>query len=190
MRTATISNQQSLRDIPNLPFKLGACLGQGIDGSSFTLLKEPLKVVKLSWKQQDQTFFANKLRPVLQFINERQPIPYVRVYDYGSLDNHYYYLMDRLFPLTDDEWKVFHSILSHNDTGVVKSYSLRQIEKTLVGLSRGLDFQFPNIMVFCKNLEKSPLQHLDIHPRNILKDDIGNYKLVDLDFVQLKHSTI
>ena len=89
--------------------------------------------------------------------------------------------MEKLFKTTEDERKVFHSILCHNDSGVEKKYTLEQILKMLDGLEFGLDFDKKKVMIFCEKIRASPVCHNDVHVRNIMKDSQGNFKLIDFD---------
>jgi thiamine kinase-like enzyme len=89
--------------------------------------------------------------------------------------------MEKLHPLSEDEIKVFHSLVSHEDQNKIKKYSSLEINKILQGLSIGLDFDLHKVMFFCKNLNKLTIQHSDLHPRNLMKDSDGNFKLIDFD---------
>lgn len=42
-------------------------------------------------------------------------------------------------------------------------------------------------MFFCEKLNKSPFANYDLHPRNIMKDKYGNFKIIDYDKLQLKY---
>ena len=56
----------------------------------------------------------------------------------------------------------------------------------LDGMAQGLDFSAEKVRLFCDNIRKVPAHHLDIHVRNIMKNDLGEFKLIDLDRVVLE----
>lgn len=189
-----------------LPIVPDQRLGEGADGEVFTIADDPTKVLKLgilyeyggiklarAYKHIDRT---------LEFMIQTHPSAYVRVYKHGSLgvyerDNLafykgkqrfviYYYVMEKLEKISEDERRVFHSILSHEDRGIVKNYSSEKIREMLQGLGRGLDFDAEKVTLFCENIKLAPVSHLDIHVRNIMKDVTGNFKLIDLDRIELE----
>ena len=92
--------------------------------------------------------------------------------------------MEKLLKISEDEAKVFHSILSHEDRGIFKNFSTDKVKKMLHGMQRGLDFDLQKIMLFYEALQNPQILHLDIHPRNIMKDENNNFKLIDLDRLQ------
>jgi Ser/Thr protein kinase RdoA (MazF antagonist) len=55
----------------------------------------------------------------------------------------------------------------------------------LEGLRLGLDFEWDKVVRFYKACTRSEIIHEDIHHRNIMKDDSGNFKLIDLDRISL-----
>jgi thiamine kinase-like enzyme len=89
--------------------------------------------------------------------------------------------MEKLNKISEDEKKVFHSIMSHEDQNLHKNFSMSKIKNMLQGLSMGLDFDASKIIIFCENLRSTVIHHNDIHPRNIMKDNFGNFKLIDFD---------
>lgn len=93
--------------------------------------------------------------------------------------------MERLNLISSDEEKVFHTILSHEDRGAEKSYKSAELQDILDGLSKGLDFDATKVKVFHEALQTSPIRHLDIVPRNIMKDDGGNFRMIDLERTQI-----
>jgi len=60
----------------------------------------------------------------------------------------------------------------------------------LQGMSRGLDFDAEKVTLFCNNIRTAPVSHLDIHVRNIMKNDTGDYKLIDLDRIELEKEDV
>ena len=186
-----------------LPFQLGESLGDGLDGEVLELANQPDQVCKLSviydMPARPITDYS-KIQEALQWIKLNQPACYVPVLQEGYLGQFsrqlvdpirnqdlvlYYYTMPKLLKLSDDESKVFHSILSHEDRNLRKNLQPQKIVVILQSLSMGLDFDFSRITLFVDCLRKSPLQHQDLHPRNIMKDELGNFKLIDLDRIHL-----
>lgn len=182
-------------------------LGAGSDGEVFDIEATPDKVIKLGVRfdlgiedeeMQDWFLYYYKdLLPVLKFLSTHHDPAYVRVYAYAHLGSYqrdflsapngkqnlvlYYYIMEKLLPLSEDEKRVFHTILSHEDNNKVKDLSIDKIKKNLQGLSCGLDFDAEKVILFCENLRSSPVKHLDMHSRNIMKDTFGSFMLIDMD---------
>jgi hypothetical protein len=94
--------------------------------------------------------------------------------------------MERLLPLTDDEEKVFHSIISHEDRGLSKFLTPEQLHTALDLLEAGLEFDRKQVVKFYAQVILSTMKHLDLHPRNILKDNAGAFKLIDLNRLSKK----
>ena len=97
----------------------------------------------------------------------------------------YYYVMENLSKITEDEKKVFYSLLSHEDRNVKKNYSLSSVIDMLKEMQRGLDFDYNKAFRFYRVLKESKFHHMDLHPRNIMKDTDGNFKLIDFDRVMI-----
>ena len=185
------------------PFQLGKSIGDGLDGEVLELTNQPDQVCKLSviydtpWRPIST---YSKIEEALQWIKLNQPPCYVPVLEHDFLGQFsrqlvdpirnqdlvlYYYMMPRLQKISEDESKVFHTILSHEDRNLRKNLQPQKIVVILQSLSIGLDFDFSRITLFVDCLRNSPLQHQDLHPRNIMKDELGNFKLIDLDRIQL-----
>lgn len=182
-----------------LSVRLGPLLGSGNDGECYSIVGDPNKVLKLSiifdLPQNRMGVRFQRLQQALDYVIKHQPEAYARVYEQVYLGTSlieekkfilYSYLMEKLLKISEDETKVFHTILSHEDRGITKNYSSAKIEKILSGLSRGLDFDAEKIILFCDNIRKVPVAHLDMHNRNIMKNEIGIFKLVDLDKIELE----
>lgn len=162
---------------------LGEQIGKGVDGSVYLLGEN--QVIKLS-SSYDQTLLAE--------LADGYYHHYVRVDDFGVLtspyddcslrgdeDQTHFTVMERLLPLTTDEKKVFHSILSHEDRGLSKFLTPEQLHTALDGLEAGLEFDRKQVVKFYAQVVLSSLTHLDLHERNILKDKNGAFKLIDLN---------
>ena len=181
-------------------------LGEGADGEVFTIVDDPTKVLKLGILYEYGKIKLSKaygnIDRALEYMIQTQPSAYVRVYRHGSMgvysrDNVafrkgkqsfviYYYIMEKLEKISEDERRVFHSILSHEDSGIEKNYSSTKIKEMLQGMRRSLDFDEEKVTLFCDNIKSVPVYHLDIHVRNIMKDRDGNFKLIDLDRIELE----
>lgn len=182
-----------------LPVRPGERLGEGNNGEVLSIEGDSSKVLKLSMlltKEGDQS----KYRPIkngLDYMVAMCPPAYVRVYEHGYLGEcpigpspclryiFYYYIMEKLHKTSEDERKLFHSILSHEDRGLKKRFSLEKIRKMLGGMAKGLDFDAEKVMLFCENIRAAPVIHEDTHGRNIMKNDNGNFRLIDLDSISL-----
>lgn len=189
-----------------LPVQPDVRLGDGADGEVLSIVGEPNKVLKLGifYERHDRKMasYHNQIQKVLAYLCQTQPQGYVRVYEHGYLGTYsrpmaswdsgkqdfiiYYYIMEKLQKISEDERRVFHSILSHEDRGIEKNFSPEKIHEMLLGMSRGLDFDAEKVTLFCNNIRMAPVSHLDIHVRNIMKDEAGNFKLIDLDRIELE----
>lgn len=189
-----------------LPVQPGERLGEGADGEVFSIIDDPNKVLKLGilYERHDRGFenYFKQIKSVLEYLIDAQPSAYARVYEYGYLGTYsrpmpawkngtqkfiiYYYTMEKLQKLSEDERKIFHSILSHEDRGIDKNYSSEKIREMLLGMSRGLDFDAEKVTLFCENIGSSDIKHYDLHPRNIMKNYDGYFKAVDLDRCEIR----
>lgn len=190
-----------------LPVQPDQRLGDGADGEVLSIVGDPSKVIKLGvlYERHDRGMikYYNHIKNVLDYMVENKLDSYARVYVHGYLGTYsrkmehwksgtqgfilYYYIMEKLRNLSEDERRIFHSILSHEDKGIEKNFSSEKIQEMLDGMSRGLDFDEDKVKLFCEKIKRAPVSHLDIHVRNIMKDDLGNFKLIDLDRVELNH---
>jgi serine/threonine protein kinase len=188
----------------NINYQIDKEIGFGADGQVFSLQDITDKVIKFCVQFDYNNSIKNSYRDVskiLSFIKNTNPLVYAHVYEYGYLGEYernladkkdkqkyilYYYIMEKLHKISEDEKKVFHSILSHEDRNINKNFSIFKIKNILKGLSLGLDFDFEKVMFFCENLKSSIILHNDLHPRNIMKDNLGNFKLIDFDRCMIK----
>lgn len=179
--------------INQLNIKLPVCpdikLGSGQDGEVYSILNNNQQVIKLCNTINHPTLLKH-IPFILKYLIEQQPLAYTRVYSYGILKKinnqlFYYYIMELLFNISSDEKKVFHTLLSHEDQNKVKNYSPPQVKQILKGMQLGLDFDPQAIQNFLQQLNNSTIKHNDLHPRNIMKNKDGQFKLVDLDRLTL-----
>lgn len=162
---------------------IGSKIGDGVDGEVFSFNSD--KIIKISKVDNDNKLEFDK---VLTYLKLNVLYPYARVYMFGYLEiiNYSYYISEKLNPLTEDEWKVFHSIVSHEDRNIVKNFDEEKVKQILFGLSRGLDFDAERVTFFCAGLKSAPVIHKDMHPRNILKNENGDFKMIDFNRCYLK----
>ena len=194
-----------------IPTNVGTRLGDGADGEVFAFSDDPNKVIKLCvlydrFDKPIEKLYTNSIATTLDYLIDNPIDVFARVYEHKYLGQYsrdwtfsnnemklhsdtkgkqqfilYYYTMEKLEKISEDEGKVFHSILSHEDRGIRKNYSMDEVRKMLHGLHRGLDFDEKRVMFFVERLKKAPIYHTDIHARNIMKDSAGNFKLIDFD---------
>lgn len=175
-------------------------LGAGFDGEVYQLLEDYNKVVKFSVVYDCHYGNYANLDKVLSYLTMNNAQAYAHVYErkylgeysYMSRDAQerkcllHYYIMEKLNKISEDEYKVFYSIISHEDRNIVKNYSIEKIRDILKGLSKGLDFDEKKIIFFYESLIDGPIIHNDLHPRNVMKDGSGHFKLIDFDRCILK----
>jgi hypothetical protein len=178
---------------PNkIPVQIDCLLGRGIDGEVYSIVGLPDKVIKLSFLvEDDDTNYYSDLSKALSYIVSIRPRAYVQVYEHGWLVSHgdivlFFSIMEKLQKISEDEERIFHSILSHEDFGKKKDLSRAKVEELISGMS-ALDFDPKKVRLFCDNIKAAPLSHHDMHTRNIMKDGMGNFKLIDLDRVTLEN---
>jgi serine/threonine protein kinase len=193
-----------------IPVVPGTKLGDGSDGEVFEIEDDPYKVIKFcifydNFDCDAAIHYAVHTKPNLNYLIGNPSSIYARVYAHehmGSFSRDfmsstsgkqsfvlYYYIMEKLNKISEDEKKVFHSILSHEDRGIDKNFPVEKVTEMLQGLSRGLDFDSKRVIFFYEQLISGPIIHMDLHPRNIMKDAEGNFKLIDFDRIQLKLET-
>jgi hypothetical protein len=182
-----------------IPFIPVDKLGDGADGDVYGLEHDPNKVIKFCvlyerYPGDDIKKTYKNIDRVLLYLEKYKPHVCARVYMHKFLSHGirkttegeqkyllYYYIMQKLFKISDDEKKVFHSILSHEDMGINKEFTLDLVQDMLIGMSKGLEFDINSVLSFYDDIRKVKIKHLDLHVRNIMKDQFGNFKLIDFD---------
>jgi len=189
-----------------IPVTVGARLGDGADGEVFDIIGRSDRVIKFCVLYETgsiklENTFKYITNVLSHLISEPSPV-YARVYTHTLMGQYsrvawgnkkqryllYYYIMEKLEKISEDERKVFDSIISHEDRGKKKNFSPERIKEMLSGMALGLDFDTKKVTFFCENFKKSPVAHLDIHPRNIMKDAAGNFKLIDFDRAEMNNA--
>lgn len=179
--------------IPSL--NLQESLGEGADGEVFSISKK--EVVKLHVLYENSIFCENKNIDIVfneiiksfEIIKNTKPKHIVKIFDYKFLGKFqkkltynkqnyilFYSIMEKLNKLTDDEKRVFHTVISLKENFY---------QKTLNELNGYLLFSVEKVKLFLNQIKKSKINHLDFGTQNIMKDDFGNFKLIDLDRLEI-----
>lgn len=180
---------------------VGKKIAEGADGEVYHLLNDKNKVIKFSvcylWKEENpKEIVYSRLEGFSKV--QKNPDLFAKLYEYsyvgeGDRDTVngkqkyllFSYVMEKCYPITDDEKKVFHSLISHEDNNLVKQFSKEKTIDILKGLSVGLDFDFKLVLDFIDQLQKTTVKYTDIHPRNIMKDALGKFKFIDFDRIDM-----
>ena len=173
-------------------------IGKGVDGEVFLFKEKEDRVVKFgSLFLESSSLDIEVLNYNISFFIKHNPQAFVRVYEYVYLGNVYiddkkvalyYSVMEKLNAITDDEKRVFNTLVSHQDSNKVKDLSPQVIDKLISYLEIGMDFEAHKVRQFCRTIDGNNIKHLDLHERNIMKDDQGNFKLIDLDRIQINQT--
>ena len=128
---------------------------------------------------------------------------FVKVHDYNTLIEGtrkfagkdqkytvYWCLMDKLNDLSVDESKMMYTLLSHEFNNKVKNFTLEEASKILDDLSKGLEFEKDKVLEFYHSYMTGKIIQTDLHSGNIMKDNGGNFKLIDLDRLTIKEYLI
>jgi hypothetical protein len=189
-----------------IPVTVASKIGDGADGEVFDIEGQPDKVIKFSILLEGEVEPSSlqeeyqNTSDVLHFLVHNKIDYFAKVYSYQWMGEYtriiwgnqeekyvlYYYIMEKLKKISEDERKVFHTILSNEDREIVKNYTPAQVKKILGGLSTALDFDAERVTFFCDSLRGAPVIHLDLNVRNIMKDGAGNFKLVDFDRAEIR----
>ena len=94
--------------------------------------------------------------------------------------------MEKLNSLSFNEKSIFSKIFF---TENIINYSGTKLKDFLIELKRSLDFDENKVILFLDNFRGVPINHNDLHPRNILKDNNNNFKLIDFDYSNIKGET-
>lgn len=182
------------KNAPNISLpKIGKELADGADGQIFEFEDKIIKFSILqNWGPHDLSDQYQMVKSNIDFIIENKPDFYCKVFSHEFIIHInkipeciiHYYVMEKLNKLSDDEKRVFHSILCHEDRNIKKSFNKEQLENILIGLSKGLDFDKEKVIAFYNGVQENKIQHLDLHVRNIMKDN-NQYKLIDLDRLRI-----
>lgn len=172
-------------------------LNSGFNGEVFSLRSSDTRVMKVSIlfdldEKKSLTDSYQEVKSNLDFLLKFKPSHFVKLHEHGMLsfipDKNiiYYYIMDKLNPLSEDENKVFHTLVSHEDRNLKKEIPLDKARPLLEAMSKGLDFNIEKVFSLYQEICNSQIHHLDMHERNIMKDHNGNFKMIDVDNIRIK----
>lgn len=197
-----------------IPPNIGDLLGYGFHGEVYELKNDPNKVIKLGayYIEEGNKVYNNKddqylltthdsssykdVGHIYRFIKDHPQPQLATVFDYQPLysginpddewKRHiliYSATIEKLLPLTEDENKVFKT--------VCKSYNANIPSKTipyLDELKNWFAFDYNKVHQFYMALPVLPIHHHDFHRRNIMKDQDGNFKLIDFELLEIKEN--
>jgi serine/threonine protein kinase len=178
-------------------------LGDGFHGEAY--LVPDNKVVKYSLISEsmieDLTIskpfqFFIELEKVMNFQIKYNHPAFVKIFDFNLLSfgasnlKHgledvilYSTTMEKLNSISPEEKKLFKTIV-HQYRDIRADWS--KIIQDVREQSSWLDFDLEKVVSFIYLFKDSPIEHHDMSSSNILKDNDGNFKLIDLDFSRLK----
>lgn len=151
-------------------------IGLGLDGEVFSSDNKVIKFVEIkdSKKHALNAWYHNKRK--IEYILDTSPDCFVKIYDFGLVkvieENYsiiYFYLMEKLNPITKNERDVFFEIFSND---IAKFNQLKINYK---------DVDKQKVDNFVYQIKKCKLKQTDINPQNIMKDIDGNFKFIDLE---------
>lgn len=181
-------------------FNIEKEIGSGVEGKVFETLNN--KVIKFSvvYAQEehlDERYY--NISFILNHLKNNNISPYLKIHDFGFIGKFkntfanftenfsiHYYVTDKLNRISEDERKLFHVVLCHEDLNKKKNFSNYQIKKMLSEMHGWLDFDIDRAITFIDDIRDSQVIHNDIHVRNIMKDDFGKFYLIDYDGCKLK----
>ena len=185
-------------------FRLGKLLGKGVHGEVFELQDDPTKAIKIAWaplsisfspalqtiqkKYNLKQFSFSEIEQTYKFLlHHRIPI-LATLYSFETLIaeetlQQYAVIMEKLLPLSDDEHRVFESLCREYNGELGNGKFLTHLQE----LHQWLDFSYVKIFEFYKKVAKLPIIHRDFNRRNIMKDNDGNFKLIDFELVVIKN---
>lgn len=187
--------------IPNLIDSTLEEIGSGADGDVYLLKTDPNKVIKYSvyycWYEDNIKKLIEQRLAGFAAAQQNSEL-FVNVYSFNYLGSgkrkvftgeQDYLLfsctMEKLNKISEDERRVFHSIVSHEDDNKIKKFSIEKVRSMLQGMKYGLDFDEHQVMLFYKNLLNCKVEYTDLHPRNIMKNKKGEFKLIDIDRINV-----
>lgn len=189
------------KSFENFPKDIIKEIGYGADGKVYDFDD---KVVKISFSIEND--YLNKSK-IYNYLKNNEHKCFAKVYDFNFLgiieqerkykgiqcdyDYSSYYevcfsILEKLDKISDDEKKVFHTLLCHEDMNRKKDSSFKNIKSITSSLSKGLEFSEEKVLYFCTQYKTCAVKHNDIHVRNIMKDKFNNFKLIDFDRCFLK----
>lgn len=190
-----VSSELIIKVFPDI----GEELGYGAHGQVFTLKHSPDKVLKVSKLYDSIILDVNQaykeVKEVYHYLMDNDYPCFAKVFNFDLIAKEtrptingpqdyiiFYSVLEKLFPLEEDEKKVFKTICDKFNNNIEKN---KPLAKILDELSAWLIFDRQKALAFWSALQSSPINHNDVHRRNIMKDANNNYKLVDFDKAKL-----
>jgi thiamine kinase-like enzyme len=143
--------------------------------------------------------FYENVRKVLALQARHDYIHYVKVFEHELLHSGqriihsnvkqnfilYSAIMEKLMPLSHDEDKLFKTICDAVEAGKSGAH----IKKLISEQNNWLNFNLNRCQIFLDQIERSVIIHRDFQRQNVMKDALGNFKLIDFDFSKIKEPT-
>lgn len=174
----------------SIPFDLDSLieLTYGSEGTIYTLPTQENVVIKIMEKNFTRNSFY-KINKILNYLKQSSFKEIVSIYDYGCYqkNKHKYLwiLMEKLNPLSKNEIKEF-KILKD----IYHNYFISKISDTEEELNNKLNVWMKGLKnkkskLFLLDLIKLPVYHIDLFEDNVLKDHKGNYKIIDINDLEM-----
>jgi len=179
-----INNNKHL--LPKFSYEISS----GVHGVVFFISYD--KIIKISSLSSIKNVFAfvadqNYLQDLYSFLQKENFDIFAKIYDFGFCNDLQYVILEKLNTISRDEFCIFESVISHNDNCDKKD--LTKTKSILSEVDGYLTFDQQKILSFVDkiiSLQEKGIEHLDLHSRNIMKDNDGNFKLIDLESVEVK----
>lgn len=162
----------------------GNYLAEGADGKAYENWDDENKVVKVGFidTMAHSMTSLDQLEDNFDYVLTNKPKAYVEVYDYGCVDCRacnvsYFVLMQKLEPLDGLELYEIPNIVQQAQR-LVNNY---KTSNNSPFPRQRLSYKNKAQQDFAEAIWDSGIIHNDAHHGNIMKDDDGNYKLIDLD---------
>lgn len=171
----------------NSKYPVGEYIRGGLDGEVFCSDNNVIKFVAIKDNKKQATLAWNKNKRNIEYIIDNSPKHFVKVIDFGLLkvieeeySIIYFYLMEKLNEISKDEFTLFNKLMfCENSSKIRKNLNL------IDNFNKSLNFDKVKVIEFIDKITKSRVVHCDIHARNIMKDDCGNFKFIDLERLKI-----
>lgn len=146
-------------------------LGEGAEGSVFSLGDKVIKVFKLGKDFHKHSSERNIISTIELSLQNKNV---VKIYNYGRLTkNEYFYVAKRLNKLSAIEAKI------------VEELQYRPINEVLFDLSDKLIIRYSKLFKFYMEVASNrQIIFADLRDDNIMKDDNGNYYITDIGYAK------
>jgi serine/threonine protein kinase len=174
----------------SIPYDLDSLvfLAQGSEGVIYTTPTQKDVVIKIMDKDFTRNSFS-KIRKICFYLQESSFKEIVTIFDYGTFQKnkqkYFWILMEKLKPLSKNERKEF-KILKD----IYHNYFLSKNSKSeeewieIIGVWKK-KLKNKKTKNFLDKIIKLPVYHVDLFEDNILKDQQGNYKIIDINDLKM-----